>query len=102
VRDYTEPAELKPASGHWGIEYRGTHPLVWRSGRLVGGVGMKSFKEYDWSIDTSVKGGLEFGQSNPGRRYLRLMALWYKGCDPRGQFYLNKVDYYGLGVSLGF
>lgn len=30
------------------------------------------------------------------------MAEWYKGFDPRGQFYNNKVDYYGLGVSLGF
>jgi hypothetical protein len=98
---HKEPAELKPASAHWGIEYRGKKPLVWH-GRLVGGVDMKSFEEHKWAIDTSVKVGLEFGQPNPGQRRVRLMALWYKGFDPRGQFYNNKVEYYGLGVSLGF
>jgi hypothetical protein len=98
---HKEPADLKPMSAHWGIEYRGSKPLLW-NGRLVGGVDMKSFEEHNWAIDTSVKFGLEFGQSNPGQRRVRLMAEWYKGFDPRGQFYNNKVDYYGIGVSLGF
>ena len=98
---HKEPADLKPMSGHWGIEYRGGKPLVW-NGRLIGGVDMKSFEEHNWNIDTSVKAGLEFGQPNPGQRRLRLMAEWYKGFDPRGQFYNNKVEYYGMGVSLGF
>jgi hypothetical protein len=48
-------------------------------GLQVGGVDMKCFDEHNWSIDTSVKAGLEFGQPNPGQRRLRLMAEWYKG-----------------------
>ena len=63
---------------------------------------MKSLEEHNWSIDTSVKAGLEFGHPNPGQRRLRIMAEWYKGFDPHGQFYNNKVEYYGMGVSLGF
>ena len=98
---HKEPADLKPMSAHWGIEYRGSKPLVW-NGRPIVGVDMKSFEEHNWSIDTSVKAGLEFGHPNPGQRRLRLMAEWYKGFDPHGQFYNNKVEYYGLGVSLGF
>lgn len=98
---HKEPAELKPEVTHWGIEYHGSKPLVW-NGRLVGGVDWKSFEEHSWAIDTSVKVGLMFGQPNPGQRRLRLMAEWYEGFDPRGQFYNNKVDYYGLGVSLVF
>ncbi|MFA4918486.1 MAG: DUF1207 domain-containing protein [Thermodesulfovibrionales bacterium] len=98
---HKEPTDLKPLSAHWGIEYRGSKPLVW-NGRPVGGVDMKSFEEHNWSIDTGVKAGLEFGHPNPGQRRLRLMAQWYKGFDPRGQFYNNKVEYYGMGVSLGF
>ena len=96
-----EPDDLKPISAHWGIEYRGSKPLVW-NGRPIAGVDMKSFDEHDWAIDTSVKAGLEFGHPNPRQRRLRLMAEWYKGFDPHGQFYNNKVEYYGLGVSLGF
>jgi hypothetical protein len=98
---HKEPGDLKPLSAHWGIEYRGSKPLVW-NGRPIGGVDMKSFEEHNWAIDTSVKAGLEFGHPNPGQRRLRLMAEWYKGFDPRGQFYNNKVEYYGIGVSLGF
>ncbi len=98
---HKEPTDLKPLSAHWGIEYRGSKPLVW-NGRPVGGVDMKSFEEHNWSIDTGVKAGLEFGHPNPGQRRLRLMAQWYKGFDPRGQFYNNKVEYYGMGVYLGF
>jgi hypothetical protein len=98
---HKEPADLKPMSAHWGIEYRGSKPLVW-SGRPIVGVDMKSFEEHNWAINTSIKAGLEFGHPNPGQRRLRLMAEWYKGFDPRGQFYKNKVEYYGMGVSLGF
>ena len=98
---HKEPDDLKPMSAHWGIEYRGRKPLVWK-GRPIGGVDMKSFEEHNWSVDTSVKAGLEFGHPNPGQRRLRLMAEWYEGFDPRGQFYNNKVEYYGMGVSLGF
>jgi hypothetical protein len=98
---HKEPDDLKPMSAHWGIEYRGSKPIVW-NGRPIAGLDMKSFDEHDWAIDTSVKAGLEFGHPNPGQRRLRLMAEWYKGFDPRGQFYNNKVDYYGIGVSLGF
>jgi hypothetical protein len=98
---HKEPDDLKPMSAHWGIEYRGSKPLVWK-GRPIAGVDMKSFEEHNWTIDTSVKAGLEFGHPNPGQRRLRIMAEWYKGFDPRGQFYNNKVKYYGMGVSLGF
>ncbi len=98
---HKEPEDLKPASTHWGLEYRGSKPLF-LNGRLIAGLDMKSLEEHDWANDTSLKAGLEFGRPNPGQRRLRLMAEWYKGFDPYGQFYVNKVEYYGLGISLGF
>ena len=98
---HKEPSDLKPASGHWGIEYQGSQTLFWNS-RPIGGIDMKSLEEHDWAIDTSIKVGLEFGHPNPGQRRLRLMIEWYNGFDPYGQFYNNKVDYFGIGVSLGF
>jgi hypothetical protein len=98
---HKEPSDLKALSAHWGIEYRGDKPLLW-TGRPLGGVDMKSLEEHEWHVDVSVKAGLEFGHPNPGNRRLRLMAEWYKGFDPHGQFYVNKIEYYGLELSLGF
>ena len=96
-----DPADLKPTIAHWGLEYRGTKPFLW-TGRPIAGVDMKCLEEHDWAVDTSIKAGLEFGHPNPGQRRLRLMAEWYSGYDPHGQFYNNKVEYFGLGVELGF
>lgn len=98
---HKEPADLKPMSAHWGLEYRSSKPLVW-NGRPIVGVDLKSLEENNWSIDTSVKVGLEFGHPKPGQRSLRLMTEWYNGFNPHGQFYNNKVEYYGLGMYLGF
>lgn len=59
-------------------------------------------EEHDWALDTSVKADFEFGHPDTGQRRLRVMAEWYKGFDPHGQFYIHKVEYLGLGISLGF
>lgn len=96
-----EPEDLDPVSAHVGLEYRSGRPLFW-TGRPIGGLDVKSFGEQDWALDTSVKAGFEFGHPNPGQRRVRVMAEWFKGYDPHGQFYNNKVEYYGLGLSLAF
>ena len=96
-----DPADLKPLEAHWGIEYRGSTPLVW-NGKPIVGVDMKSLQDHNWSIDTSVKAGLEFGSLWAGHRRLSVLLEWYKGYDPYGQFYVNRCEYLGGGVTLGF
>ncbi len=96
-----EPRDLDPEGVHAGFEFRGTTPLLW-GGRLLGGVDLKSWREHEWSVDTSVKVGLEFGATQQGRRRLRVMAEAYDGYSPHGQFYEDEISYYGLGVYLGF
>lgn len=98
---HREPSDLKPANAHGGLEYYGTRP-VWKDGRLVAGLDLKSWEEHEWSVNSSFKGGLEFGAPQPGRRRLRLMAELYHGFAPHGQFYEDKLDYYGAGLYLGF
>lgn len=98
---HREPADLKRASAHGGIEFRTTRP-VWYSGHWVGGVDVKAWEEHDWSRDVSVKVGLEFGAYQPGQRRVRLMLEGYDGYAPHGQFYSDHINYYGLGLYLGF
>lgn len=97
-----EPEDLDPEGVHAGFEFRSKTPWLW-GGRLLGGVDMKSWREHDWSVDTSIKVGLEFGgATQPGRRRLRVMAEAYDGYSPHGQFYDDEISYYGVGVYLGF
>ncbi|MFH1994695.1 MAG: DUF1207 domain-containing protein [Nitrospinota bacterium] len=98
---HKEPKDLEPLITHWGVEYYGSKTLLW-NGRPVAGIDIKGFEDRDNGPDKSLKAGLEFGHPNPGERRLRLLAEWYNGFDPRGQFYNNRVEYYGLGTFLGF
>ena len=96
-----EPSSLNTEGAHGGLEYRGTQPILW-GGHLVGGLDLKSWEEHDWSIDLSLKIGLEFGRANPGSHRLRLMGEAYDGHAPHGQFYNSEISYYGAGIYLGF
>ncbi len=96
-----DPSELERTSAHFGFDYVGSRKFFHR-GRFIGGVDVKSYDELAWNLDTSVKFGILFGSPDSGHRRLRLLAEWYRGHDPRGQFFVNRVTYYGLNLSLGF
>ncbi|TAL24294.1 MAG: DUF1207 domain-containing protein, partial [Nitrospirae bacterium] len=46
--------------------------------------------------------GFEMGRPEPGQRRLRFMLEGYKGYAPHGQFYNDRISYYGVGLYLGF
>lgn len=98
---HREPADLKPAGLHGGLEFRTTRP-VWNAGHWVGGLDVKAWEEHDFSPDSSLKIGLEFGAYQPGQRRVRLMLEGYRGHAPHGQFYADYITYYGIGLYLGF
>ncbi len=97
---HRDPEDLDRLMGHWGLEYHGATRFL-GLGRLTAGVDVKNYEEHDWAMDTSIKAGLEFGQREPGRRHLRILAEVYKGFAPHGQFYTERITYFGLGVAFG-
>jgi len=98
---HREPSDLRPAALHAGVEFR-TSREVWGTAHWVGGLDLKSWQEHRWAVDRSLKVGLEFGAERPGERRVRLMLEGYRGYAPHGQFYDDKISYYGLGLYLGF
>ncbi|MGE5174048.1 MAG: DUF1207 domain-containing protein, partial [Betaproteobacteria bacterium] len=98
---HKEPSNLKPATLHGGVEYYAAEHII-GTGRLVGGWDLKSEQEHDWSINSSVKFGLQFDGSTPNGRYIRVLAEGYQGFAPYGQFFSDRIIYAGIGVYLGF
>lgn len=98
---HREPSDLKPIGIQGGIEFYGKHNIS-RNRRWLGGLYLKSWEEHDWSLDASLKMGLEFGEASPGNRRLRIMVEGYKGYAPHGQFYNDRISYYGIGMYFGF
>lgn len=92
---------IDPPMLRGGVEYRGKG-LHGRSARIIAGLNLASREELGWTIDTSLKAGVELGSSRPGAHNLRILLALYNGHIPYGQFYAEKSSSYGVEMALGF
>ncbi len=96
-----DPPDLHRGSLQTGFEFRGADP-VFRGGRPVAALDVKSYGENRWTPSYSLRAGLEFGPADPARRHLRLLAEGYRGFAPYGQFYQEKVEYLGVAITFTY
>jgi hypothetical protein len=99
---HKEPAALKTWSAQSGIEFRSPWRIDFASMRPIVAVDIKNFEENNWNTDISARAGVEFEQLQVLSRKLQIMAEYYNGYTPSGQFYKNKVEYFGLGLHYHF
>lgn len=100
---HREPADLDRLMAHAGIEYFSTAVTTLvpgLRGRPFAGLDLKSYAEHDWSIDRSLKVGMQFDAPRSDH-FLRLSIDGYRGYSPHGQFYEDRIRYLGLGVLFG-
>lgn len=92
------PATLDAMIAHAGAEAR-AGPA--RGLRLVAAVDVKSSEQQEWKPAVSVRAGVEAAwwrsQGHPPRVW-SLLAEYYDGPSPYGQFFLESIRYYGAGV----
>ena len=65
----------------------------------VFGADFRSVEQLGWNINTNILGGLEFSRK-PSTRRLRLLLNYYRGRNPFGQFFDQKIESYGFGVYI--
>jgi hypothetical protein len=94
-----EPPSLDPWSLQTGLEIRSP----WPGGRFrpVAAADVQCREENAWAADVSVRAGLEF-QRWLGSRKLQVLAEYFQGHSPNGQFYKGTIEYYGLGLHFNF
>ncbi len=99
---HREP-DIKRGKAQWGVELRGSRGLEFISGNpiLVGGADFKSFEELAWNVNANVVGGLEWYSPQATRR-IRLLISYYRGFNPYGQFFSQKIETIGLGFYFQF
>ena len=103
---HREPSTLKAGMAHAGMDYRHPDPVVlgWEGGGtyFVAGLDLKAFEHHDWDPAWSLTTGLEFHPTLPGQardKYWSLLAVWYDGPSPYGQFFTREVRYWGLSIE---
>jgi Pyruvate/2-oxoacid:ferredoxin oxidoreductase gamma subunit len=54
----------------------------------------------NWRVANSVMAGLQFENARIGDRKLQVLAEYFSGPSPNGQFYTQNTEWFGLGVHL--
>ena len=96
-----DPDDLESGIAQLGVEFRYPVRLL-GAHQFLGGLDVEMFEQVDWDASTSLKLGLVFGNQPRGGNGIRLMAEFYNGPAPFGQFFSIDVTYYGAGIYYDF
>lgn len=101
---HVDPKDLERYTAHAGAELRppGTAAFgTLGSVGFVAGLDLKSSQQQDWHPSLSARAGFEFGRrrfTDPSARRWSLLGEYYNGPSPYGQFFHEKVRYWGVGI----
>ncbi len=96
-----EPASLNPWSIQYGLEVASPWPPRDRGWRPIAAVDLQHREENDWSLDLSIRAGVQLDGVLVTRN-LQILLEYFRGRSPNGQFWRDKVEYIGLGVHFHF
>jgi hypothetical protein len=70
--------------------------------RPVAGIDLKNYQENQWQTDISARAGVQFDNLHVLGRNLQIVAEYFNGYSPSGQFYKDKIEYLGIGAHFHF
>ena len=95
-----DPSYVKRGTSQVGAEL--TSPwTVW--GGKVRPVAYGDFQanaRSNWRVASSVMAGLQFENARIGDRRLQVLAEYFSGPSPNGQFHTHNTEWFGLGIHL--
>lgn len=95
-----DPYYLKRGTSQVGAEL--TSPWTLWSGKVrpVAYIDAQANGRSNWRIGNSVMAGLQFENARIGNRQIQLLAEYFSGPSPNGQFYNRNMEWIGVGVHL--
>ncbi len=98
------PSNLGHWRFHYGAEYHGR--AFFHKGTCfispVAGIDFKNWSENNYDTDISAVGGIQLSNGKPDSSKLQFLLEYYRGHSPYGQFFVNKIQYFGLGIHFYF
>lgn len=104
---YHREPDLDRGTLQWGLELRAPPsnvPLLgnWMEGLLIApvfGADFRAVEQLGWNINTNILGGFELSRKTSTRRF-RFLLSYYRGRNPFGQFFDQKIEAFGFGVYI--
>lgn len=102
---HKSPDELETYVAHGGAELRPLNSAISLGSaggiRPVAAIDLKASQEQEWKPSISIRAGIEFERTRdadpPSRRWSLLFES-YRGPSPYGQFFAQKIQYFGIGA----
>jgi hypothetical protein len=98
---HSEPS-LEPWVAQQGVEFVSPTTILQDALRPLVAVDLREQQENGWSPNLSFRAGIEFSSAERGRRRVQLLLEYYRGYNPNGQFYSERIETFGLGLHVYF
>lgn len=97
-----EPSGLAPWTTQYGLEV--ASPWAFAGGTIqpIAAADCHTDEEDEWSTNLSLRAGLEFESWQVRGRKIQLLAEYFTGHSPNGQFFKRQIETIGLGLHLQF
>jgi hypothetical protein len=96
-----EPTSLDPWSVQYGVELISPWPSRDRGWRPIAAADLQQREENSWSVDLSVRAGIQI-DGVLASRSLQILLEYFRGNSPNGQFYKDRIEYFGVGAHFHF
>jgi hypothetical protein len=95
-----DPKELQGGTSQGGAEL--TSPWTFWDGKIRPVIysDFQAREGSNWKIASSVKAGLQFENARIGDRKIQVLAEYFGGPSPNGQFYSQNTEWFGIGIHL--
>jgi hypothetical protein len=95
-----DPSDLKRGTSQVGAELTSPWTLWDGKVRPVAYTDFQAKEGNNWKVGSSVMTGLQFENALIGDRKVQVLAEYFAGPSPNGQFYAQNIEWYGIGVHL--
>ncbi|THI86063.1 MAG: DUF1207 domain-containing protein [Nitrospira sp. CG24A] len=95
-----DPKNLKRGTSQAGAELTSPWTLWDGKVRPVAYADFQANERSNWKVASSVMAGLQFENARIGDRRLQVLAEYFGGPSPNGQFYTQNTEWFGLGIHL--
>lgn len=98
---HRDPA-IGRGTSQWGIEVTSSRTFFEGRLRPVAYADFQANERSNWNVGRSLMAGFQFENARIGDRQLQILAEYFAGPSPDGQFYRQKVEWFGMGIHLYF
>ena len=95
-----DPSDLKRGTSQVGTELTSPWTLWGGKVRPVAYADFQANERSNWRVASSVLAGLQFENARIGDRKVQVLAEYFGGPSPNGQFYTQDTEWFGVGVHL--